>query len=378
MRKAPIKSKKKKSNFSHLFTWLLLFAHIIALAAFVFSLLAGVIPTDKVWVFSFFGLIYLPLYIANVGFTALWIVMRRKFWLLSVIPLVLGFMIFRGHFNIRVSDNYTKTKEDLKVMTFNVCEFNHKDGANHDEYMQKAFAVIKNENPDIVCFQDYSLPFEGKYSVAGLQRLLKLPYSANRNYSVYSDNISVNGVGILSKYPVVATQPIAVDSGYTCLSADVLYRNQKIRVISIHLQSYALFKNEKVILRAPRTFTQFDEQRIKKDSRMIAWKLRWALRRRAPEARKVAEFVRNAPYPVILCGDFNDTPASYVYRTISKTLEDPFLTNGSGIAKTYNESKYPFRIDYILHSKQFKSLDYKIIPTKVSDHNPVTAVLKLD
>jgi endonuclease/exonuclease/phosphatase family metal-dependent hydrolase len=378
MKKAPLKSKKKKSNFSHLFMGFILFLHILVLVAFVFSLLAGVIPTDQVWVFSFFALIYLPLYIVNVGFTALWIVMRRKFWLLSIIPLVLGFMIFRAHFNIHFSDNYTKTKEDIKVMTFNVCEFNHKEGLNHDEYMQKAFALIKNENPDIICFQDYTLPFEGKYSVEGLQKLLKLPYSANRNYSVYSDNISVNGVGILSRYPVVATQPIAVDSGYTCISADVLYRNQKIRIISIHLQSYALFKDEKVILSAPRTFTNFDEQRIKKDSRKIAWKLKWALRHRAPEARKVADFVRSTPYPVILCGDFNDTPASYVYRTISKTLEDPFLTNGSGIAKTYNESKYPFRIDYILHSKQFKSLNYNIISTKVSDHNPVTAVLKME
>jgi endonuclease/exonuclease/phosphatase family metal-dependent hydrolase len=378
MSKAPIKSKKKKSNFSHLFTWLFLFGHILALVAFAFSLLAGVIPTDKVWVFSFFALIYLPLYIANVGFTALWIVMRRKFWLLSVIPLILGFMIFRSHLNIDVSDNYTKSKEDLKVMTFNVCEFNHTDGANHDEYMQKAFAMIKNENPDIVCFQDYSLPFEGKYSEKGLQKLLKLPFAANRNYSAYSDNISVNGVGILSRYPIVASQPIAVDSGYTCITADVLFHNQKIRVISIHLQSYALYKDEKVILRAPRTFSRFDEQRIKKDSRLIGWKLRWALRRRAPEARKVAEFVRSTPYPVILCGDFNDTPASYVYRTISKTLEDPFLSKGSGIAKTYNESKYPFRIDYILHSKQFNSLDYKIIPTKLSDHNAVTTVLKMD
>ena len=378
MRKAPIKSKKKKSNSISLFTWLILIVHILVLVAFVFSLLAGVIPTDKVWVFSFFGLIYLPLYIANVGFTALWVVMRRKFWLLSVIPLVLGFMIFRGHFNINLSDKYTKTKEDLKVMTFNVCEFRYNEGVAQEEFMLKAFAVIKNENPDIVCFQDYSLPFEGKYSVDRLQKMLRLPYSANRNYSVYSDNISVNGVGILSRYPIVETQPIAVDSGYTCLSADVLYRNQKIRVISIHLQSYALYKDEKVILSAPRSFTNFDEQRIRKDSRRIAWKLRWALRRRAPEARKVAEFVRSAPYPVILCGDFNDTPASYVYRTISKTLEDPFLTNGSGLARTYNESRYPFRIDYILHSKQFKSLDFKIIPTKVSDHNPVTAVLKLE
>ena len=287
-------------------------------------------------------------------------------------------MIFRSHFNIHFSDNYTKTKEDLKVMTFNVCEFNHTDGTNHEEYMQKTFTMIKNENPDIICFQDYSLPFEGKFSETGLQKLLKLPYAATRNYSIYSDNISVNGVGILSRYPIIASQPIAVDSGYTCLAADILYRNQKIRIISIHLQSYALYKDEKVILSAPRSFTQFDEHRIQKDSRRIAWKLRWALRHRAPEARKVAEFVRSAPFPIILCGDFNDTPASYVYRTISKTLEDPFLTNGSGIAKTYNESKYPFRIDYILHSKQFKSLDFNIIPTKLSDHNAVTTVLKMD
>lgn len=378
MRKVPIKSKKKKSNFLQLLTGLMIFCHFIVLTTFIFSLLAGVIPTDQLWIFSFFGLIYLPLYITNIGFTVFWVVMRRKFWLLSVIPLVLGFMIFRGHFNIRVAENYTKTKTDIKVMTFNVCEFKPTEGITRDEFMQKAFTIIKNENPDIICFQDYSLPFEGKYSIEGLQKQLKIPYAANRNYSVYSDNISVNGVGILSRYPIVATQPIAVDSGYTCLSADVLYRNQKIRVISIHLQSYALYKNDKVILSAPRSFSKFDEERIKKDSRRIAWKLRWALRRRAPEARKVAEFVRSTPYPVILCGDFNDTPASYVYRTISKSLEDPFIANGSGLARTYNESRYPFRIDYILHSKQFKSLDYKIIPTKVSDHNPVTAVLKLE
>src|ERR1035437_8389171 len=111
-----MKPKTKKSNPLSFLAGLILLFHFMVLAAFVFSLLAGVIPTDKVWVFSFFGLIYLPLYIANIGFTALWILMRRKFWLLSVIPLVLGFMIFRGHFNIRVSDNYTKTKEDLKVM----------------------------------------------------------------------------------------------------------------------------------------------------------------------------------------------------------------------------------------------------------------------
>jgi len=287
-------------------------------------------------------------------------------------------MIFRGHFNIRFAGSHVKTENEIKVMTFNVDGFSHMNGLNNNEISQAAFTLISNEHPDIICFQDYDIPFQGKYSVNALQQLLNLPYSAGRNYTNFSDNLSYAGVGILSRFPIVSTNPVAIDSGYTCLSTDIQYRNQRVRVFSIHLQSYALHSEEKTLLSAPRTFGNFDQNKLKKDSRKIAWKLRWALKHRAPEARKLAEIIKESPYPVILCGDFNDTPASYVFRTISKTLEDPFLTYGSWIARTYNQSKYPFRIDYILHSHQFKSLDYHIIPTKVSDHNPVTAVLKME
>ena len=373
-----MKSKKKKTNFIQLLTGLFLFSHFIVLAAFIFSLLAGIIPTDKLWIFSFFGMIFLPLYIANVGFTVLWMIMRRKYWMISVIPLALGFMILRAHVNVKLSNDHTLTAGDIKVMTFNVRGFEPTKGANHDQFMHKSFSTIEKEHPDILCFQDFTLPFKGKYSIASLQNLLDLPYSASRNYALLSDNISVSGVAIFSRYPIIDSKSIEVDNGYIGISTDILYHDQKIRVISIHLQSYTLYNDEKVILRAPRSFSNFDEQRIKKDSRKIAWKLRWALRQRAPEARKIAEFIHNSPYPVILSGDFNDTPASYVFRTISKLLIDPFPTFGSGIARTYNESRYPFRIDYILHSKHFKSLDYHIIPTKVSDHNPVTTVLRME
>jgi endonuclease/exonuclease/phosphatase family metal-dependent hydrolase len=373
-----MKSKKNKSNFKYLLTGLCLFIHFVFLTAFVFSLLAGIIPTDKVWIFSFFGLIYLPLYLVNSGFTILWIIMRRKFWLLSVIPLILGFMVFRGHFNLNFSGTHAKTKDDIKIMTFNVRGFDPTDGTSKEDFMQKSFSTIENEHPDIICFQDYSLPIKGKYGVEGLQKRLGLPYAVSKNYTPYSDQISVSGVGILSRYPILDSKPMTIDSGYTCMYADIQYRDKDIRVISIHLQSYALYSDEKVIMSAPRSFINFDQQKLKKDSRRIAWKLRWALRRRAPEARKVAEFVQNSPYPVIVCGDFNDTPASYVYRIISQSLEDPFQIYGSGIARTYNESKYPFRIDYILHSKQFKSHDYHIIPTNVSDHNPVTSILRME
>lgn len=373
-----MKPKKKKTNFIQLLTGIFLFSHFVVLAAFVFSLLAGIIPTDKLWIFSFFGMIFLPLYIANIGFTLLWMIMRRRFWMISIIPLVLGFMTLREHLNIRFSDNHIFTKGDIKVMTFNVRGFEPTKGFNHNEFMHKSFSTIEKEHPDIVCFQEFNLPFKGKSSIETLKNMIGLPYSASRNYSLLSDKISVSGVAVFSRYPIIESKSIEIDSGYVCISTDILYHDRTIRVISIRLKSYSLYPDEKVILRAPRTFSNFDEQRLKRDSRKIAWKLRWALRQRAPEARRVAEFIHDSHYPVILCGDFNDTPASYVYKTIAKSLKDPFPTFGSGIARTYNESRYPFRIDYILHSQQFKSMDYHIIPTKVSDHNPVTAVLRME
>ncbi|MDP4292549.1 MAG: endonuclease/exonuclease/phosphatase family protein [Bacteroidota bacterium] len=372
-----MKSKKKKSNIIQPITGLFLFCHFMVVAALIFSLLAGIIPPDKLWIFSFFGLVYLPVYIANIGFTAIWILLRRKYWLLSLIPLVLGFMIFRGHFNINFHGEQAKKTGDIKVMTFNVRSFQPTDGFSHDEFMRKSFANIEKEHPDIICFQEYNLPDEGKFGLEGLKRRLGLPYSAN---SMPESNIKKNNitdVNILSRYPVMESKHFDFNSGYSCQYADILYRNQTIRVICIHLQSYMLYTEEKVILHAPRTFTNFDENRISHDSRKIAWKLRWALKQRAPEARNVADFVSKSPYPVILCGDFNDTPASYAYRTISKSLEDPFPIYGNGIARTYNESKYPFRIDYILYSDRFSSLDYHVIPTKLSDHNPVTSILRM-
>ena len=43
--------------------------------------------------------------------------------------------------------------------------------------------------------------------------------------------------------------------------------------------------------------------------------------------------------PVILCGDFNDTPASYTYRTVKGDLTDGFRDCGSGFGYTLSSIK---------------------------------------
>ena len=60
----------------------------------------------------------------------------------------------------------------------------------------------------------------------------------------------------------------------------------------------------------------------KKQSVHLIKKLGDVSARRAPQAEAVARFVKkylDKQIPVILCGDFNDSPLSYTHHVISKS-----------------------------------------------------------
>ena len=78
-----------------------------------------------------------------------------------------------------------------------------------------------------------------------------------------------------------------------------------------------------------------------------------------------------------MCGDFNDTPSSYTYTTISKNLKDAFVETGTGFGRTY-VGKFPsYRIDYILYQGELNAYDFQTLPDELSDHYPITAFFEL-
>jgi endonuclease/exonuclease/phosphatase (EEP) superfamily protein YafD len=91
---------------------------------------------------------------------------------------------------------------------------------------------------------------------------------------------------------------------------------------------------------------------------------------RAQQATMVAEQIAASPYPVIVCGDFNDVPYSYVYKTMLGDLEDGFKECGKGFMFTYRGAK-SVRIDYIFHDKSLDGIDYYKQNLSYSDHYPV-------
>jgi len=111
----------------------------------------------------------------------------------------------------------------------------------------------------------------------------------------------------------------------------------------------------------------------------VVVRLKTAFKNRAEQAMAISTHISNCPYPVLLCGDFNDTPMSYSYSEILRNnLQDAFVESGKGLGRTYIGAFPSFRIDYILHSKSIKSKGFSTMTSNtLSDHYPLSCEIIL-
>ena len=149
--------------------------------------------------------------------------------------------------------------------------------------------------------------------------------------------------------------------------------NDTVRIYNMHLQSIAFAPNDyKYIEDLQSDVENEDIER----SKNILRRLKLAFIKRAKQSELISASISSCHFPIIVCGDFNDTPASYTYHTISQNLNDAFVESGNGLGRSY-VGKFPsFRIDYILHSDKFKAHNFKTIREELSDHFPVVTYLE--
>ena len=108
----------------------------------------------------------------------------------------------------------------------------------------------------------------------------------------------------------------------------------------------------------------------------LTTRLMIANKNRAHQAEEIQRHIDGSPYPVILCGDFNDTPLSYTYRQLSRKLTDSFIEKGRGIGNTYIGEFPSFRIDYVLHSPTLYTVGYIREDITLSDHYPIKVKIR--
>ena len=186
-------------------------------------------------------------------------------------------------------------------------------------------------------------------------------------YSYISTSPSL---AIYSKYPISDGQSIPFkQSNNGAVWADIDVKGMKVRVISVHMQTTSFDRLRSKMAKAEEANNSDEKQNILEQ--YYSNSLNNNIRKRANQAKQIAELVNTTNTPVLLCGDFNDIPNSYTYNTLKGYLKDGFKSAGKGFAHTYKGLYNIMRIDYIFYGDAFSPIRYETIPFDMSDHNPV-------
>lgn len=373
-------SAKRKNSFINK---LMLFINFLFIVALLCSYLAQHISPETLWVFAFFGISYPIILLGNLFFVIFWIFVKFKYALLSLVLIAVGYNDVLQLIQYSQETEDSKLNDCSKIISYNVRNF---DLYNYDyknnwaynfERRNKIFDLLVKEQPDIVCFQEYVYDNSNTFKTTDTLKQIMNAKNAHIYFTASSRNLIYFGVATYTKYPILDTGSIAFKtvSGNICIYTDVLINEDTVRIYNVHFESIRL-KPEDYMFAKDVSDNKLSNSGLKSNSERILKRLKRAYAIRAPQARLVAEHIRNCPYPVILCGDFNDTPHSYAYHTVAKGLKDAFMESGRGTGQSYVGIFPSFRIDYILHSPSFKAYNYKTIHEDLSDHYPIKCYLK--
>ncbi|WEK19774.1 MAG: endonuclease/exonuclease/phosphatase family protein [Candidatus Pedobacter colombiensis] len=351
----------------------------VALAlGMVLGFLAGRFDPRSFQLIAFFGLAYPFFLVLNVLMIFWWCLRKRWLFAFSTLFIILlGWSALTATFGFKGEEGKGPKSDAglIRMMTYNVHSFKPYGQENVEPVKQKMLSLIENENPDIICFQEYFTRRKGTFDITdSLKRILNKPHY----YFVPSsqNDYEATGLAIFSKYPIVDKGTIVFGKNYggnASIYIDVMIKNQKIRIYNVHLQSISFDKQDYDYI------DQVKDLDPKLDpSKRILVMLRNAFLKRSEQVDVMKAHIKTCETPFLIAGDFNDTPASYAVTQLTKSLKNTFKEQGTGFGKTYN-GKFPnFQIDYIATTKSIDVMNYHIIEAELSDHFPVRSDLRLN
>ena len=307
-------------------------------------------PQD-LWQISILGILYPLFLLLNILLLIVWAIQKHKYALLPLLIILLGW----NHLTSLIGFNSNKAEsetEGIKILQYNV---GGKIIHSNKSFKKDLEAFLKKESPDILCIHEFrSMEFYD-------------------NLPQYKYRLSNGTATIVSKYPFIDQGGDEFNNSSNGFAwADFNLNGKTIRVFSVHLQSNRI---------SPYTDKLSTEDIQKKETwnnaRTVLGRLIRASRQRAGQAKTLVKLINQSPFPVVLCGDFNDPPVSYTYRVLSNELVDHFKEKGSGFGATYSGKLPGLRIDYIMSHPDITVKKHYILKEDISDHYPVISLIEL-
>jgi endonuclease/exonuclease/phosphatase family metal-dependent hydrolase len=276
----------------------------------------------------------------------------------NLIILLIGIGNISNYFG--TSPNSNSSEENTKVLSYNVRLFNRYGWIPKENVREDIFTFFTEEDADILCIQEFYTPNEIPD--------LNYPY---RHIGLQNKKSQWH-MAIYSKYPQIKKKTVSIKGermNNTCIYSDMIINEDTIRVYNIHLASNWFKNSDYSFIQNPQ------KEKIKEGLKGIASRLKNSFIKRAEEVAVIKGHIKTSPYPIILCGDFNDTPLSFAYNSIKGDLVDAFTVCGKGIGDSF--VKIPaLRIDYIFHDEELKSSNYKKHKKVLSDHYAVSCDIR--
>lgn len=315
------------------------------------------------------------IFLLNLFFTIFWLFVQnhKRYFILSCIPLLMSIPIIYCYIGLGQDAVGQGGKNKLKVLSYNVMGFNYMTWRKNEVVKDKVLEIIKKEDPDIICFQEFHNDKNERYILLdSIKQRMKL------SYVHYSADFTIGthyflGNVICSRYPIVNKGEVDYPkTGNASIWVDIVKEGDTLRIFNSHLQSYRLSKQNKETINSLGKAQTVAVNQVES----IYTKLRNAVSKRGSQTDELAYLSATSPYPVILAGDYNSTPCSYTYQRLrsSRNLKDAFVEAGSGLGSTFNW--WPqLRLDYILFESKFTCVEYKRIGVKISDHFPIVSTI---
>ena len=348
---------------------ILFIINIIAAVGLVLTTLAGVVSPSRSVLPSLLAYGYLPMLAVNIGMALLWLLFGRWEMLLSVAAIALRwsmlplFVQAGGTSKVPPADDHPYM---VTLMSYNVHQFsgNGRDEVRRDSIARRFVDLVRCEEPDVLCMQEYA-------AVGGVNVTDSLTLMGYNHYtgSHRASNGSPYGTVVFSRLPITF---VKVVDGQKVL-VELMHDGKRLRLLCVHMDSYGLDDSD---FEAVERIRHGDVQ--EGDRRTLAKVKATVLNHEREWHESVAPLVEGCTMPMVVAGDMNDIPSSWLYRQLTRSLKDTYVEKGVGFGTTYSGGFPAFRIDMIMHSEGLKTLSYKRIKSPLSDHYPVKVALEFE
>ncbi|MGM9714142.1 MAG: endonuclease/exonuclease/phosphatase family protein [Prevotella sp.] len=350
---------------------ILLTINIIIAITLVATAYAGVMNPVSYHYLSLIGFAFPVMAIADAIFIPLWLIIDRPKTVVPVAALAIVWSPLREYAPLNIDRE--PPEGSIKVMTYNTLGMGMELATPEErERPSKVLDYVIHSGAHIVCLQEYS-------HLAGQDSLWAIIDSLYAHRDTIVTNAVCTGVSetiaLFSKFPIIRKEHIPIYTRGNSLGAFVLdIGGKEVHVVNAHLETVGLSYADKEALDSIKHMKTPLRQAVPV-AKGIVRKVKASSMLRAPQADALYAYIRvHQGRSMIVCGDFNDHPLSYVHQTIQSSLTDCHRTAGLGPDFTYPTMKV--RIDNILCSNHWKPyrcrVDHSIT---ASDHYPMSTYL---